>query len=155
MFGAVRGRAFFRKTPSNEKGGKRVNNMASNKPVKKPKTDAPGVKMLLTATSLAATLGGWALISSTAAQPLPALTPAPEQTSNTTVTIKFAPLPTLVPPLTPQPQAVAINQPRPAAPAARAPQPAPANTIVLRDVSAPALPSRSAPAPVTNTRSSR
>jgi hypothetical protein len=72
------------------------------------------------------------------------------------VTIKFAPLPTLVPPLTPQPQVVTINQPRPAAPAASAPQPAPANTLVLRDVSAPAaLPSRSAPAPVTNTRSSR
>ena len=155
MLEAVRDRRFPSEWLLSERNVERANNMTSGKPAKKPKTSAPGVKMLITATSLAATLGGWALISSTAAQPAPAPDPAPEQTSNTTVTIKFAPLPTLVPPLTPQPQMVTIDQPRPAAPAASAPQPAPANTIVLRDVSAPALPSRSAPASVTNTRSSR
>jgi hypothetical protein len=126
--------------------------MTTNKPAKKPNTSAPGVKVLITAASLAATLGGWALISSNEAPSTSAPTPAPAPATNSAITIKFAPLPTLVPPLTPQPQLVTINQPHPAA---AAPQPAAPTTVVLRDVSAPALPSRSAPAPVTNTRSSR
>jgi hypothetical protein len=120
------------------------------KPAKKPNSGAPGVKLLITAASLAATLGGWAVISSQEAKPAPA--PAPEQAVAPVVTIKLAPLPTLVPPATLQPRLVTVNQPRPAA---AAPQPAPSNGIVLRDVSAPALPDRSAPAPVANTRSSR
>jgi hypothetical protein len=122
------------------------------KPARKPNSDAPGVKLLITAASLAATLGGWALISSVEAKPAPTPASAPEQTAAPVVTIKLAPLPTLVPPVTPQPRLVTINQPRPAA---RAPQPAVSTELVLRDVSAPALPDRSAPAPVANTRSSR
>lgn len=124
--------------------------MTTGKSAKKPNSSAPGVKMLITAASVAATLGGWALISSTEAKPAPA--PAPEQAADAVVAIKFAPLPTLVPPVTLQPRLVTINQPRPAA---RAPQPAVSNELVLRDVSAPALPDRSAPASVASTRSSR
>ncbi len=126
--------------------------MTASKPAKKPNTSAPDVKVLITAVSLAATLGGWALISSGEAQPAQVPAPAPEQATTAAITIKLAPLPTLVPPLTPQPQLVTINQPRQAA---AAPQPAAPTTLVLRDVSAPALPSRSAPAPVASTRSSR
>ena len=128
----------------------RLNAMTNGKPAKKPNSSAPSVKMLITAASLAATLGGWALISSTEAKPAPA--PAPEQAAAPAVAVRLAPLPTLVPPVAPQARLVTINQPRPAA---RAPQPAVSNEIVLRDVSAPALPDRSAPAPVTNTGSSR
>jgi hypothetical protein len=113
--------------------------------------------MLITAASLAATLGGWALIS--AKEPKPVTAPAPEQSATIpAVTIKLAPLPTLVPAITPQPrsQLVTIEQPRSAAPRSTAPQqPAAPTELVLRDVSAPALPERSAPAPVANSGSSR
>jgi hypothetical protein len=75
------------------------------------------------------------------------------------VTIKLAPLPTLVPPITPQPQVVTVNQPRSAAPrpAASAPQPAAPTELVLRDVSAPQVNhgGSSAPAPAADTGSSR
>jgi len=126
--------------------------MATGKPSKKPATSAPGVKLLITAASLAATLGGWAMISAEEPEPTPTPAPAPVQAAAPVVTIKLAPLPTLVPPITSQPRPSAINQSRPAA---SAPLPAASNEIVLRDVSAPALPDRSAPAPVANTRSSR
>jgi hypothetical protein len=128
--------------------------MATGKPPKKPASSAPGVKLLITAASLAATVGGWALISSNETKPAPA--PAPEQSAAPAVTIKLAPLPTLVPPITPQPQLVTINQPRPAV---SAPQPAAPTELVLRDVSAPQVNAggrgSAAPAPVVNTRSSR
>jgi hypothetical protein len=127
--------------------------MTLGKPSKKPATSAPGVKMLITAASLAATLGGWAVLSAQEQKPAPA--PAPKQAAVPAVTIKLAPLPTLVPPITPQPQLVTINRPRPAA---GAPQPvAPPDTLVLREVSAPQVNrgGSAAPAPVTNTRSSR
>jgi len=128
--------------------------MATGKPAKKPATSAPGVKLLITAASLAATLGGWAVIS--AKETKPAAAPVPTQAATPAVTIKLAPLPTLVPPITPQPQLVTINQPRPAV---SAPQPAAANEIVLRDVSAPQVNAggggSAAPAPVVNTGSSR
>jgi hypothetical protein len=126
--------------------------MATSKPSKKPAAGAPGVKLLITAASLAATLGGWAVIS--VKEPKPTVSAVPERAVAPAVTIKLAPLPTLVPPITPQArsQLVTIDQPRPAA---VAPQPAAANELVLRDVSAPVLPSRSAPAPAANTGSSR
>jgi|WetSurMetagenome_2_1015567.scaffolds.fasta_scaffold36258_4 hypothetical protein len=132
--------------------------MATSKPAKKSATSAPGVKLLITAASLAATLGGWAIIS--AKEPKPTAAPMPEQVAAAAVTIKLAPLPTLVPPITPQPrpQLVTIGQPRPAAVAA-APQPAAATELVLRDVSAPQVNTggggSAAPAPVVNTGSSR
>ena len=136
--------------------------MKPAKPAKKPDSSAPGVKMLITAASLAATLGGWALISGEEVRPAPAPASAlaPEQTAVPVVTVRLAPLPTLVPAVTPQPRLVTINQPRPAA---AEPQPAApvtmvlrdVNAPVLRDVSAPVVTDRSAPAPAANTRSSR
>lgn len=137
--------------------------MATGKPSKKPATSAPGVKLLITAASLAATLGGWAMISAEEPEPEPTPTPAPApvQAAAPAVTIKLAPLPTLVPPITPQPQVVTVNQPRSAAPraAASAPQPAAPTELVLRDVSAPQVNAgggrSAAPAPATNTGSSR
>jgi hypothetical protein len=132
--------------------------MGTNKSAKKPASGGPGMKLLITAASLAATLGGWALISGKETKPV--VSAASVQVATPAVKIKLEPLPTLVPPITPQPQLVTINQPRPvvgAPPAAAvsASQPVAANEIVLRDVSAPALPDRSAPAPVVNTGSSR
>ena len=126
-------------------------------------TGTPGVKLFITAASLAATLGGWALLSSAeesqpAAQMVVPPTPAP-QIETQTLSIKLPPLPTLVPRAI-QPQIVTVNNaaPRAAAPAAPA-APAP---LTLRAVSAPpqhsgggAAGAASAPAPVVNTRSSR
>ncbi len=72
--------------------------MPQAKSAKKPANSAPGVKMLITAASLAATVGGWALLSakgSTATlSPTP---PAVAKTSSPTFSINFEPLPTLVP----------------------------------------------------------
>ena len=130
--------------------------MATSKPAKKPASSAPGVKLLITAASLAATLGGWAVIG--AKEPKSTAAPVPAQAAAPAVTIKLAPLPTLVPPITPQPrsQLVTIDQPRPVA---SAPQLATANELVLRDVSAPQANGggggSAAPAPVVNTGSSR
>ena len=133
--------------------------MATGKPSKKPATSAPGVKLLITAASLAATLGGWAVIG--AKEPKSTAAPVPAQAAAPAVTIKLAPLPTLVPPITPQPQVVTVNQSRSAAPrpAASAPQPVASTELVLRDVSAPQVNAggggSAAPAPVVNTGSSR
>jgi len=124
--------------------------MTSARSTKKSGSSAPGAKLLITAASLAATLGGWALLS-TKEEAQPAAIPTLDQIVAPAVTIKLAPLPTLVPPITPQPQTITIKQSHPAVSA----PPAAPNEIVLRDVSAPALPSRSAPEPVANTRTSR
>lgn len=127
-------------------------------------TGTPGVKLFITAASLAATLGGWALLSSAeksqpAAQPMVVPLTLTPQVETQTLSIKLPPLPTLVPQTT-QPQIVTVNNaaPRAAAPAAPA-APAP---LTLRAVSAPlqhggggAAGATSAPAPVVNTRSSR
>ncbi len=118
--------------------------MTSTKSTKRSATSAPGVKLLITAASFAATIGGWALIGAkdnAAAQTavVPEATPviAPQRT--TELTIKLEPLPTLVPQPTPQSQLVTTsNQPavavRPAIP-----QPAPAAPALpkLRVVTAP------------------
>jgi hypothetical protein len=142
---------------------------------RKPATSAPGVKLLITAASLAATVGGWAVLGTK--EPKPAAPPAPLapiQAAAPAVPIKLAPLPTLVPPITPQlrppprSQLVTIDQPRSAAPrpaAAAVPQAVAPAELVLRDVSAP-LPhsapqvngggsAAAAAAPVVNTGSSR
>ena len=94
--------------------------MAPAKSAKKPNTSAPGVKLLITTVSLAATLGGWAVISAKEPKPAAAPAPVPAQAAVPAVTIKLAPLPTLVPQITPRPQLVTVNQPRPAV---SAPQP--------------------------------
>ena len=141
------------------------------KATKKPATSAPGVKMFITAASLAATVGGWAVIGAKQPQPVASPPPpAPAQVAAPAVTIKLAPLPTLVPPITPQPrsQIATIDQSRAAAPQTVAPQPAASQAaapteLVLRDVSAPVSSGApqvraggsAAPAPVVNTGSSR
>ena len=149
--------------------------MSPVKSSKKSNTGGPGVKLLITATSLAATVGGWALISAketTPAQPAQpaaaAQAVAPQVAAAPVFSIKLAPLPTLVPAMGSQPQIVTVSNaraasaPRPAAVAAQsAPQPVPQRALVLRDVSAPtsggasAGPSAGAPAPATNTHSSK
>ncbi len=126
----------------------------------------PGVKMLITAASLAATLGGWVLLSAKEAKPAaqPSTQTAPQAASQAeapTQLINLAPLPTLVPLVAPAQLVTASNTTasrsiaRPAAPIQQA-APAP---LALRVVSAPqqqgGRSSASAPAPVTNTRSSR
>jgi hypothetical protein len=131
--------------------------MKPTKPAKKPNTGAPGVKLLITAASLAATLGGWAMISSDETKPALPPAPASNQVAVPAVTIKLAPLPTLVPAIASPAQIVTVNRPRPAAAVAAAPQPAAPSTLVLRDVSAPQVNAggSAAPAPVASTRSSR
>jgi len=149
--------------------------MSPVKSSKKSNTGGPGVKLLITATSLAATVGGWALISAketTPAQPAQpaaaAQAVAPQVAAAPVFSIKLAPLPTLVPAMSSQPQIVTVNNaraasaPRPAAVVAQpVAQPAPQPALVLRDVSAPtsggasAGPSAGAPAPATNTHSSK
>ncbi len=122
-------------------------------------TGAPGVKMLITAASLAATLGGWALLSTDQARPAAqssAPLPAVPQVEAPTISIKLAPLPTLVP-LAPQSRLVTVNHSVAPAPAPAA-QPAAPAALALRVVSAPPQQQRSgpsAPAPVVNTHSSR
>ena len=136
---------------------------------KRPATGVPGVKMLITAASVAATVGGWALLSAKetipVTQPQVANVVAPQK-SPVIRTIELAPLPTLVPP----PARSAIVTVR---------QPAASNRIqavaVASAPAAPALPAlrvvtvsspssgggggggggSTAPAPVTTTRSSK
>ena len=147
--------------------------MSPVKSSKKSNTGGPGVKLLITATSLAATVGGWALISAketTPAQPAQpaaaAQAVAPQVAAAPVFSIKLAPLPTLVPAMSSQPQIITVNNarvasaPRPVVAAAAQPAPQPP-ALVLRDVSAPASggasakPSAGAPAPATNTHSSK
>jgi hypothetical protein len=128
--------------------------MSPVKPSKKPNTGVPGVKLLITATSLAATVGGWALISAQETKPVQTVQPpAAAQAVAPALSIKLAPLPTLVPAMAGQAQVVTVSNQR----AASAPRPAAAAqpALVLRDVSAPAPSSGGAPAPAANTGSSR
>jgi hypothetical protein len=140
--------------------------MPSSRNSNRSKTGVPGVKVLITAASLAATVGGWATISAqdnTSASTAQAIVPAPTS-SVTTISIDLPPMPTLVPP--PQQPIVNVNR-KPVAQSsagqstvAQAAQPAlPAG---LRVVSAPTFSSgggssvgAAAPPPVTTTRSSR
>jgi hypothetical protein len=132
------------------------------KPSKKTNTGTPGVKMLITAASLAATVGGWALISAKETKPMPVVQPpAAAQAVAPVLSIKLAPLPTLVPAMAGQTQIVTVSNqraasaPRPAVAAPRSAVAAPQPALVLRDVSAPAPSSGGAPAPAAHTGSSR
>jgi hypothetical protein len=139
-------------------------------------SSTPGVKMFIAAASVAATLGGWALLSANEAKPAAQASTLPDapqtapQAEAATRTINLAPLPTLVP-LAPHARLVtasnnaasrSIAQPaapvQQAAPAQAAPAQAAPAPLALRVVSAPQQgggSAASAPAPVTNTRSSR
>ncbi len=130
-------------------------------------TSAPGVKLFITAASLAATVGGWALISAEESVPLPAPNPPVATLTTATraapvVSIKFDPLPTLVPQPTRQTQVAAVNT-RPAATTSNSAQAvaqplAPAALPALRVVGIPDSGgggSAAAPAAAATTRSSK
>ncbi|MBK9942176.1 MAG: hypothetical protein U0Z44_17065 [Kouleothrix sp.] len=146
-------------------------------------TSAPGVKLLITTTALAATLGGWVgLARQMPAEPLAALQlpspterPIAERPSQPRQ-LQLAPIPTLAAPPPPPPElaiakppvlnlhaapaaAAAPAAPAPAAPAAAAAPAAPAPVAApaappLRVVSPPPAPAP-APVPVARTRSSK
>jgi hypothetical protein len=138
--------------------------MPPSKSAGRPASGAPGIKMLITAASLAATVGGWAMLSN-AESAASSSAPGPAQ-STTALSIKLAPLPTLVPP--PDPKTIAINFQSAVVPGSNQPVAAPAAAAPsqiagLRVVNAPAGVSggsaggsvTGAPAPVTTTRSSK
>lgn len=130
------------------------------------KPGAPGLRALLTTTSIAATLGGWALFAThdTVTDTLPSSqaleAPVTQQTFAVDIPAlpTIQPLPTLVPP--PPNMAsmgVAVQAYEPTqVPTVVQPstQPPPAPTLALRTVRPPAVGSRKA-APLTTTRSSR
>ena len=132
---------------------------------KRPATGVPGVKMLITAASVAATVGGWALLSAKevtpVTQPQSASVVAPQK-QLVIHTIDLGTMPTLVPPPA-QSTIVTVRQPAASSRSqALAPTPVPAAPALpaLRVVSAPAPSSGgggggSAPAPVTTTHSSK
>lgn len=149
--------------------------MAKQLTPKRAAAGAPGAKLLITATAVAATLGGWLTLS--ALEPAPADS-APTATDTTLVIaeapaqpplrLNWGPIPTLVPPPPPQPDlaigpapAIAIPATRPTAPKPAVPivvaQPAPAAPApVVVAQPAPALRAVSAPPkPVARTRSSK
>lgn len=132
-------------------------------------TSAPGVKLLITTTALAATLGGWVgLARQMPAEPLAALQlpspterPIAERPSQPRQ-LQLAPIPTLAAPPPPPPELAIAKPPvlnlhaapaAAAAPAAPAPVAAPA-APPLRVVSPPPAPAP-APVPVARTRSSK
>jgi len=137
--------------------------MTSPKSTKRAATTTPGVKLLITAASFAATIGGWAVIgakdnsaSQTVAVSTTSSVELPQPVS--ALTIKLEPLPTLVPQPTPQSQLVtASNRPVVAARPAN-PQPVAAAPALpaLRVVTAPdGGGGGGAPAAATTTRSSK
>jgi len=106
--------------------------------LKRPENGAPGLRLLITTTSIVATLGGWALLTynqTSAGSAAAANQPAPLIQA-----LDLAPIPTLIAPPGQNNQAFASNQASQAAPSFNQP-------------AAPRL--RSVPIPVTTTRSSR
>jgi hypothetical protein len=106
---------------------------------KKAGSRTAGTNTLITAASLAVTLGGWAVLTAREAQPVaptPIVVPAPVEVSLPAL----APLPTVVPP-----PAGDVAPPAPAVEVAEPAEPVPAQPEV----------SSRPPRPVTVTRSSR
>jgi len=135
---------------------------------KRPATGVPGVKMLITAASVAATVGGWALLSAKATVPVTqsqsASVVAPQKPL-VIRTIDLAPMPTLVPPpaqsaIVPvwQPTVSNNNQAVAPAPAPIAPVAPALPALRVVTVSSPSSGGGgggSASAPVTTTHSSK
>jgi hypothetical protein len=128
---------------------------------KRSATTAPGVKLLITSASFAATIGGWALIGAkdnstaqSAAVPAASSNALPQPVS--ALTIKLEPLPTLVPQPTLQSQLVTVGNRLVATARPALPQPVAAAPAlpVLRVVTVPGGGS-GAPAPAGTTRSSK
>ena len=110
--------------------------MTSSHPAKP--SGAPGIKILVTAASVAATVGGWALLTAKQAQAQSQSASAALPVTAPAAALNLPPLPTIVPPPAQSaPQAAPFGG---GAAAAAAPAPA------LRVVSAP---------PVSSTQSSR
>jgi hypothetical protein len=152
--------------------------MTPSRTTKRLTSGAPGMKALITATSLAVTLGGWAMLALEQSETAPsaaetlAVESAAIQPMASSFELSLAPIPTIAAP--PAPPKIVVNNPpvadvkpaahgsiqaaarQAAAPAAApeaapaaAPQPAPAAPLPpLRAVSAP-------PKPVARTHSSR
>ena len=144
--------------------------MSQSRTTKRLAPDALGMKALITTTSLAVTLGGWAVL----AQPKTPTSEAPVadtvaiQVPASAIKLSMAALPTIVQPPAPPPKIIVLSPPRAAAiqnvgrrPAiqvapqptaesssAAAPPPPAVSLPPLRVVSAP-------PKPVARTRSSR
>jgi hypothetical protein len=151
---------------------------------KRPTTGAPGVKLLISVSAMAAALGGWALLSHKEPQAL-ANEPAPTNTATATtqptsapayLDFNFAPIPTLEPvttivlptegpTLASKPVVIYITPTPAAAPVVQAPglrvvdappppPPAQPQSQPAQD-SQPQASNNSAPPPVTNTQSSQ
>jgi hypothetical protein len=117
--------------------------MTRSRPIQQRAVGAPGIKALITAVSLAATLGGWAALADTQIETIdPASSPparalAPQRPS---IDLTLAPLPTIVPPPN-----IAIDR---SSPIDTAPSGLATPASPLRVVTVP-------PQPVARTRSSR
>lgn len=131
-------------------------------PPKRPAASAPGAKLLISTTALAATLGGWAMLAGqTPFTPAETAAPSANQliVDTSQPQLQLGPIPTVAA-LAPPP-AIAVAQPsapnQAGQPAAnRLPEPAapaaPVAAVPLRAVNAPPV---AAAAPVARTRSSR
>ena len=104
---------------------------------KRPENGASGLRLLITTTSIVATLGGWALLTYNQTAASNAASP---QADPLVQTLGLAPIPTLIAPPSQNTQAFASSRANQAAPSFNQP-------------AAPRL--RSAPVPLTTTRSSR
>jgi len=102
----------------------------------RPENGAPGLRLLITTTSIVATLGGWALLTYNQS----GASSAASQADPLVQMMDLAPIPTLIAPPGQAAQAFAPSQVDQAAPSFNQP-------------AAPRL--RSVPVPVTTTRSSR
>ena len=109
---------------------------AQPRSAKRPPTGVPGVKMLITAGALAATMLGWAML--TAKDRVAAMTPpvvASVSAPPPAFALDLPPIPTLVPPVQPAP-VIANPQPQPSVGLAQSAPP-------LRSVSMPMTVSQS------------
>jgi len=136
-----------------------VNDMPPVKPTKRPTTSTSGVKMLISAASVAATIGGWALIGATTAPVTPPTVATQATQLAPTFSIKLEPLPTLVPPPARSPQLVTVRNQTSPMPRQQTVVQAPAQPAMpaLRVVNMPSSGGGhgGSPAPAATTRSSR
>jgi hypothetical protein len=133
--------------------------MTTSRSPKKSAAGAPGARALITAASLAITLGGWAAFTRTSSETAATAGPAPVALALArpadSLDLGLQPLPTIVPP--PQPPSLAIDRP-PAVPADRLGSAAPAEPQPQAPIPAVSAPLRvvgAPPQPVARTRSSR
>src|SRR5690242_12727681 len=124
--------------------------IAQSRATKRLAPDALGMKALITATSLAVTLGGWAVLTierpkTPAVVESPAVDTSAVQPSAPTFELSLAPMPTIVAPPPPPPEIV-IDTPPPA-PVARPAARRSSGQIVARPAAVPQPAAESQPAP--------